>query len=306
MLRIAFIIPTKDRELELGRLLRSLQGQCRLPEEIIIVDASAEFKGQAYVTGGFGPLVIKHMKAHRACLPAQRNQGLEHVSSGIELVCFLDDDIVFCEGAVKEMASFWDQASVDVAGAVFNIINEKFPTAGVYFKMIFGTGSVQRGAVLPSGYNSLMCPAIETAYVQWLFGGATVWRRKIFSEFLFDEWFEGTGLCEDLDFSYRVGRRYRLVVVATARVEHLSGDVSRRRNFWFGRSQLRNRYYFVKKNQLSIGMCLWASAGQMLENIVLGVARRNVGYWQRALGNFTGFFELWTINVVSGHRKQQS
>ncbi|MDE1921363.1 MAG: hypothetical protein KGI24_07965, partial [Candidatus Omnitrophica bacterium] len=106
-------------------------------------------------------------------------------------------------------------------------------------------------------------------------------------------WFEGTGLCEDLDFSWRVGRKYRLFVVAGAQVDHLTGTVARRRNVWFGVSQIKNRNYFVSKNrEFSKVLCWWAGLGQLLENVALGMLSFNAGYFLRALGNFAGFFEI--------------
>jgi len=297
MFKAACIIPTKDRAFDLIRLLNSVKDQDVLPQEIIIVDASVTSSLPSEINKGtFNPLNIKYEKAQRACLAAQRNQGVALLGSDIQQVCFLDDDIVFCEGAFRIMDEFWKKAPDQVAGAMFNIINEKRPSVLIFFKKIFCTGSFQRGIVLPSGYNTLMCPAKESIDVQWLVGAGMVFRREIFNEFSFDPWFEGTGLCEDLDFSYRVGRKYRLVVVADAKIEHLTGTVKRRRNVWFGRSQILNRYYFVKKNkELSKILCLWASVGQFLENIALGIMNFSGYYFLRAWGNIVGFFELGKV-----------
>jgi GT2 family glycosyltransferase len=131
--------------------------------------------------------------------------------------------------------------------------------------------------------------------VQWLVGAGMVFRHAIFKEFFFDPWFEETGLCEDLDFSYRVGLKYRLMVVADAKIEHLTGTVKRRRNVWFGRSQITNRYYFVRKNKFSKALYGWASLGQLLENMALGVLSFNGYYFLRAWGNIVGFFELGKV-----------
>lgn len=294
MFKLAVIIATKDRAFELDRLLNSIKDQDVLPQEIIIVDAGATPDSYPGSDDVFcSSLKIKRVKAARACLPAQRNQGLELLGPDIEHVCFLDDDIVLYKGALKAMAAFWKEAGEDVGGAVFNIMNEKKPTPGVFLKKIFYTGSFERGIVLPSGYNTLMCPAPKTKEVQWLFGGATVWKSKIFDEFLFDGWFEGTGLCEDLDFSYRVGKKFKLFVIADAKVDHLTGTAGRRRNVWFGASQIKNRYYFVKKNkELSKALCLWAGLGQLLENMALGVLSLSGHYFLRVWGNLMGFFEL--------------
>lgn len=300
MFKAACIIPTKDRDLELKRLLNSTKDQDVLPQEIIIIDASATSTLPSEIDQGiYRPLNIKYVKAERACLAAQRNQGVALLGLDVQLVCFLDDDIVFCEGAFRAMSVFWQNASNQVAGAMFNIINEKKPSALVFFKKIFCTGSFERGIVLPSGYNTLMCPAEETMDVQWLVGAGMIYRREIFKEFSFDPWFEGTGLCEDLDFSYRVGRKYKLVLLADAKIEHLTGTVKRRRNVWFGRSQMTNRYYFVKKNKLSTSLYCWASIGQFLENIALGVMSLSGHYFSRAWGNVLGFFELGQVKVGS-------
>ena len=32
-------------------------------------------------------------------------------------------------------------------------------------------------------------------------------------EFKFDEWFTGNAFCDDVDYSYRVGKKYKLMVV---------------------------------------------------------------------------------------------
>src|ERR1035441_9911988 len=77
MFKLAVIIATNDRAFELDRLLNSIKDQDILPQEIIIVDAGTlpNFSLNADARQ-FGSLKIKRVKATRACLPAQRNQGL--------------------------------------------------------------------------------------------------------------------------------------------------------------------------------------------------------------------------------------
>ena len=53
--------------------------------------------------------------------------------------------------------------------------------------------------------------------------------------------FKETGYLEDVDYSYRVGRKYRLAVVAEAGVDHLSGSITGRKNFLLGKWQVMNR-----------------------------------------------------------------
>ena len=43
-------------------------------------------------------------------------------------------------------------------------------------------------------------------------GGNTSYLREVFEEFFFDEEFDGYAPMEDIDFSYRVSRKYKLIV----------------------------------------------------------------------------------------------
>lgn len=289
---VALIIPTRNRYPELKRLLTSICRQTVVPDQLIIVDSSEP--PVESIRTEFPALPIDYQHVTHPSLTAQRNAGLRLLKNEIQLVCFLDDDMVFADGAMGAMNAFWEKAGEDVGGAVFNITNEKRPTSLVHLKRFFWSGVKERGVVLRSGFNTLVCPAEETRFVQWIFGGGTVWRRHIFEEFLFDEWFDGDGFCEDLDFSYRVGKKFKLAVVAEAKVEHLSPSVGQRRNnFEFGMSQIRNRYHFTRKHpELSRALCLWGGVGQTVENFARGVSGLNTGYIERAAGNVAGFLRL--------------
>src|SRR5262249_61147187 len=60
-----------------------------------------------------------------------------------------------------------------------------------------------------------------------LVGCNMTYRREVFRRFRFDEWFDGYGLCEDQDFSWRVGRVWRLVQTPHARLEHRLSPLER-------------------------------------------------------------------------------
>ncbi|MCD4781636.1 MAG: glycosyltransferase [Candidatus Omnitrophica bacterium] len=299
---ISFIIPTKDRQEDLERLLCSVIKQEVHPDQIVIVDGSAQSRPDYYAQR-FPDLNIVYTHTKFPRLTAQRNTGLSLLNGDIDLVCFLDDDIVFCDRSLKAMLLFWAKAPETVGGAVFNIMNEKKPSAIVSVKALFCTGSKQRGRVLKSGYNTLICPAEETKEVQWLFGGGTVWRREVFADYRFDEWFEGTGLCEDLDFSYQVGKAYGLMVVADAQVLHLTDLVQRRDNVQFGVTQMLNRYYFVRKNkELSTWLCFWGGIGQFFENCLRSLFGLRSAYLRRAYGNIIGMTRLKSVKSTQAVR----
>jgi GT2 family glycosyltransferase len=289
--RLAFVIATKDRPEELRRLWRSVLAQSRLPDEVIIVDASA--RPTALSAGpGTGP-VPRVLPAPVASASRQRNSGLAAVSEGTTLVGFLDDDAVLDADAVDEMLRFWRQAGPDVAGAAFNMVNHP-PLDWPVIKraclaLRLGLYSARGGEVTASGFQTMIGPVAATAWTAWLPSGASVWRREVFDRFRFDEWFAGYSYLEDVDFSYRVGRTAKLAVVAPARYRHLPAAGGRGGGYAFGVREVLNRVHFVSKHRaLSPGKCRAALTLRMLMSLALAVRERRAFYLARAFGNAVG------------------
>jgi hypothetical protein len=208
-------------------------------------------------------------------LARQRNAGMAVVRPGIALAGYLDDDLVLEEDAVASMMRFWAGTSDRTGGASFNITNVPRP-AFSRVKRAFGLDDPRPGAVLPSGYQTMICPVAESTRTDWLFGGATVWRRGVIDAFAYDEWFVGTGYLEDLDYSHRVRQQFDLWVVADARLEHLSPPIRREMHRRIGQWEVINRLYFVRKHpHLSRARWAWALVGTMLVHGAKGVLMRD-------------------------------
>ena len=292
---MAFVVPTKDRPRDLHRMLGSVASQSCLPDRMIIVDGGDETVEE--VTREFPTLNIQYIRVYPPSLSKQRNAGIDMLDPSMTLAGYLDDDLVLEPGAMETMFTFWEKAHPDVGGARFNIVNEKLPR-GVWIKSLFLIDSRERGTILPSGFHTSIGPVTENKYVRWLTGGVTLWRRQVIEEFSYDEWFAGTGSLEDVDYSYRVGRKYKLVVVAGARVQHLSYPIRKDRNYLLGKWQAINRMYFVKKNpELSLPRFYWAMWGQLLLNVAKSMAERDSVGLRRATGNLVGLFRLATGRI---------
>jgi GT2 family glycosyltransferase len=210
------------------------------------------------------------------------------VDPSVTLAGYLDDDLVLEPGALEAMLRFWENAPGDLGGARFNIMNEELPRA-VWLKSLFFLESRKRGQILPSGYQTSIGRVSTHTYVSWLSGGVTLWRRDVIREFAYDEWFQGTGYLEDVDYSYRVGKKYSLAVVADARVKHLSYPVRRESNYILGKWQAINRMYFVKKHQdFWLPLCYWSMLGEFLLNVGTSVTQIDSWRLRRAWGNLAG------------------
>ena len=126
-------------------------------------------------------------------------------------------------------------------------------------------------------------------WVKWLSGGATIWRKSVIKDFQYDEWFQGLGYLEDVDYSFRVAQKYELVVVSNAKLEHFPTPIRAEISYIYGKWQIINRLYFVNKfQQLSKPLCYWAFAGQFIINLGKGLLTMDVRALKRALGNIVG------------------
>lgn len=284
--RMGFVVPTKDRPEDLRRMLASAEAQSIRPDQIVVVDGGAvPVEG---IAAEFPGLRIDYVRVYPPSLSRQRNAGMARLRDDITLAGYLDDDLVLKPDALERMSRFWESCPADVGGASFNIVNN-VPTVQSWVKTLFLIDNGRRGVVLRSGHNTQLFPAPDTTAVEWLCGGATLWRRAVVEKFQYDEWFIGTGFLEDLDYSFRVGKEYRLFIVGDACVDHLSPPLRRDINHLLGQWQVINRLYFVRKHrELSVLLCYWAGLGHVVLNLAQALRQRDSGYLTRAMGNLRG------------------
>ena len=288
---IAFVVATKDRPEELRRMWRSLCSQNRLPGEVVIVDASARPFPLADLEPV--PIVLRYLRTAVASATRQRNLGLDAIGPDADLVGFLDDDVVLEEGAVEEMLRFFETADAGVGGAAFNMANHP-PLDWPVLKRTrlaesLGLYARRGGAVTASGFQTMIGPLARTERTDWLPSGASVWRREVVRDYRFDEWFGGYSYLEDLEFSYRVGKSFKLAVVAGARYSHLQAAGGRGGGYAFGLREVLNRVHFVKKHsELSLRKCYAALSARLLMSLALAARERQASFIARAFGNTIG------------------
>jgi len=272
-------------------MLVSLDGQTRRPDQVIVVDASAEpVEGVVRSVRG---LSVDYLRwTDKPSAAAQRNGGLNLVRDDIDLVCFFDDDQILHPDGIEKMLAFWETAGADVGGAGFNMANHEDNRPGRVKKSrlsnALGLYCSQPGRVARSGWQSLYGKVTEDTEVEWMGSGASVWRRNVLDEFQFDHFFDGYSYLEDLDFSYSVSRRYKLVVVADALFEHYPCPAGRTSSYRFGAVESKNRLYFVRKHKLSNWRCCLGLFIRWLMTLKTAVLQRDGESLRRALGNLTG------------------
>jgi GT2 family glycosyltransferase len=234
-------------------------------------------------------LPLKYMQQRPPSASAQRNAGIRALPSETDLAGFLDDDAILQPGALERMMVFWEAAPADLGGCAFNMINHPAMRGGLVKRTrmaeMLGLYSPKSGAVMPSGWQTMIGEVNETTFVDWLPSGAVVWRAEILKNCHFDEFFTGYSYLEDLDFSFTVRRRWRLAVVADARYSHYPSPVRHSDSFRFGRTEIRNRLYFVRKHGLSIPRCWLGIVGRLAMTVGSAVMRFEIDAARRAFGN---------------------
>ena len=290
---IAIVVPTKDRPEDLLRLLRSIAGQSCLPAEVIVVDGGEVNIAPVLREPSLSVLVLRYERCRPPSASRQRNWGLRLVSPDIPLIGFLDDDCCLEPDALARMLDYWATAGSEVGGASFNLLNHPAVFAADWKRRPWverlGLYSGRPGAVLPSGFQVMIGRVDGNLYVRWMGTGASVWRRSVFEDFAFDEWYTGYSYLEDLDFSYRVGRRYRLAVVAGADYRHFHALHGRGSGYVFGLREAANRIYFVRKNpELSLARCLAALSFRTGISLIMALRERRMYYVSRAAGTVVG------------------
>ena len=292
--KICIVVATKDRPEELSHLLLSINNQSVVPHEVVIIDGGNRSNVRKFKN--YSNLHIKYIQTKPPSATRQRNIGIKNVDKNCDYIGILDDDIILEKKAIENMMGFWKNADGNVGGAAFNLMNhpeiyaEKFKSMKITEKL--GLYSKKSGKVTAAGFQTLIGKAKETVFVDWFSSEASVWRKHIFKSYGFDEWFKGYSYLEDLDFSYSVGKKYKLAVVADAGCYHFPASGGRGSGFEFGVKEVFNRLYFVRKHEeLSIMKCFLALKIRQLMSVWLFFKERKIYFLSRAFGNSVGLIK---------------
>jgi glycosyltransferase involved in cell wall biosynthesis len=249
---ISVIIPTKDRPNELKRFLQSLDAQSLQPDELIIVDGSKNENtfsliSEKKITSKY---YIKYIKSEPG-LTKQRNIGINE-SQG-KYIFFFDDDVILNSKFIQviyETFNHFEHFNIGgVMGRITNVtinncLKHKFDKI---FKKLFFLTELGTGKIKLSGFPSVRNDE-NLSVVNILSGGITAYKRDVFVDFCFDENLTGYSYLEDIDFSYRVSQKFRLLYQPLARCEHFATTFKEADARSLRKMLARNHFYLFKKN----------------------------------------------------------
>ncbi len=275
-LKIAVVIASKGRPQEVVQLLHALAGQT-VKAALIIVSGvtSADTAG----VEAFPGVIVIHGTAG---LCAQRNRGIEALTTDIELCAMLDDDYLPDPFALEGISNLFAQ-NPDVVGCNGQLLADGINSAGISHDeatallQAHQTGKVARPTIVGDAHS--------------LYGCNMVYRASAIGDLRFDETLPLYGWQEDIDFSARIGRRGRLVRTDAFQGVHRGVKSARLSGVRLGYSQIANPLYLVGKGTMPSRFAAQIMIQNFIANHVRSLAPEP---WVDRIGRARGnWLALW-------------
>lgn len=206
---------------------------------------------------------------------AQRNTILKSIGESKGVILFLDDDFVMHKDYCRELRNIYVH-NPEVVGTAGNVIADGINTAGIDF---------DNAVNLVEDYSALEVEYLKdngTTYgCNMAFRSEVIRKNKIF----FDENLPMYSWFEDLDFSSRVSKYGRVVIVNRCAGVHLGQKSGRTSGVKLGYSQVVNPFYMWRKGTMSFFRMFISVGRRVIANIVRSACPEP---WVDRRGRFQG------------------
>ena len=295
----SIVICTLNRPDDIQRCVATIARQTQAPKQLIVVDAGelGEVRDRLRALCQAKGIEFLYFQ-DKPSTTAQRNLGAEHATG--DVVFFMDDDVELDDGYLANVLSIYDRDNAGEIGGVTGVLKPDVPASTGFwhlFERFFclaetrqGTGTRLKNSNFPV-HATRLSHDVECEFMP---STAVSYRLAVFNQFRFDRDLTGYVMAEDIDLSFRVSRKYKLLMTPTAVYGHSKSKVSRNSP----REQEKRRilftqYFFCKNlgtswtNRL---VRLWALAGLAIRYFFQGLRH----------GNLQRFLGLWDGIVASG------
>jgi len=282
---ISVIIPTKNRTESLVRTVKSVVTQdVQWEIEVIIVDQSPspvsekKVKNNSCKKWEHVEIKIIH-KPELSGLTAARNEGLKWAKG--KYIQFMDDDAVLEKKYFSGIIPVFNNSEVGAASGRIIEPRSRFHPLAKYSQRIFFRGEFRQ--IREEWYHQKYPMTVETNVLP----GVAIYRREVFEEFLFDEKLTGSSTGEDVELSFRVGKKYKFILTPRPKIRHHPFSL-RNRDLRVQESQkvIFYKYHFKKnltkdiKTKINLFVLL---AGFLALNIILLKPKRLLGWLEGLL-----------------------
>jgi GT2 family glycosyltransferase len=295
--RIAVVIPTKNRPLDLVKALKSIFIQSRIPDQLVIVDQSPSNLSKAAVN----LLMRENKKIYLVYIHDTKINGLVEAKQvslkylRSDIVLFLEDDIVLESDYIRqiELGFLRNPNMIGCSGFITNQPNSNKINKFLFFIFHRGIFDDSRMSLKHKyiGYNNKLIASDKIS------GGVSAWRREVFSAIKFDI-YNDFHMFEDIDFSTRVFRHYgnRLFINPNARLSHYFSPIGRSVLGVKQRKKIIELFTYYKKRKdwnWATSSFLWLLFGMFLDAL-------NQSFINKSFSPLQGFF----LGFIDGIRKK--
>ncbi|WP_158705086.1 glycosyltransferase family 2 protein [Salinibacter altiplanensis] len=274
----AIVICTRNRPGELRRTLMSIAEHPPSQDAVLVVvdasDPQARARNRQTVDPPRPSIPCAYWPyGDTPSSSRQRNYALERLPESIEIVHFLDDDVTVHADYFEALSAVLrTESDVGGVGGIVLEPSTDAPSArSERLQSLFFLSCAEDGHVLPSGsatsaQQSIPNDTSSRRNTEWL-NGCSSYRRSLLNRHRFDEALTGSSMLEDLDLSYRIHRRARLVVEPEARLTHRRSARNRPDAEQYNRVLAVHRRWFVEKHFDGVAPRLaywWSLVGRLL------------------------------------------
>lgn len=282
-MKLAVSIPTVGRKALVTELIRHLEKQTRLPDEVVISAPDPSHVDQTIscrfpVTFVFGP--------KGSC--AQRNRALDHLAGRADIAVFFDDDLVpaddYLEIVEKGFSEHPDWAAI----------------SGILIADGAKLGSFTFAQGLEILREAQRAPAEPLKIVDHVgANGANMsLRLSAVGSLRFDERLVLYGWHEDIDLTSQLRAKGRVVGLSTLHSVHLGVRGGKASGVPFGYSQIVNIVYLMKKGTVPFSFGSKVIARNVAANIVKSLwPEPHIDRRGRLRGNLLGAFHAATGRI---------
>lgn len=296
----AFIIATRNRPDELLTSVESIVGQTVLPGELCIVDSSDETPTRARIEElckEVGVELDYHHPAPRG-LTIQRNIGIDRTTG--DPVFFVDDDVFLEPDCHEQILVEYARWGPELGGVRATPRDPaRPPLISILWRKLFGIGGwwPEASGRMRRAFNvEGVSIAAGVRKIEYMTGWFMSFKREVLKEERFDETLSGYAFKEDVDFTYRVSRKWVLLQTPAAVCAHFLTSSSRLGSHQLMRMNLGNQFYLHRKNMPQDARhraaLWWSLIGLFVLNIGRATFKNDwglvtgmiVGMWEQARG----------------------
>ena len=284
------VIATLNRPDEIQRCITSIANQSIRPRQIIVIDAGDLQDTRNLIADTCQESGIEFVyKQGAPSTTVQRNQGARYVDSSV--VYFLDDDVELESDYIQKTLELYERDPEHGIAGVSGVIDPDYASSKGFWRwytkvfLLAETRKDTCSRLKSSNFPIHLTELSRVRECEIMPSTAVCYRTEIFRQYEFDRDLTGYVMAEDLDLSYRISRKFRLLTTPEAVYRHSKSKVSRNSPREMEKRRLLFTQYFFRKNQ---GVSLWrhfarywSILGLLLRTLYVGVSSGNL---QRFLG----------------------